>query len=427
MSVSLAFHILFAVTGMAMPLLMVLSEWRYLRTRDEVYLDLAKRWAKGTAILFAVGAVSGTVLSFELGLLWPVFMGRAGPSIGLPFGLEGFAFFLESIFLGIYLYGWDRVSPRVHLVSGAVIAVSGLLSGVFVVAVNSWMNAPTGFSLEGGVLSAIDPWGPFESPAFPEQAAHMAIAAYASVGFAVLGIHAARLLKDPNSRFHRAAFQLAFFLAVFSAPLQLVTGDAAARNVAARQPEKLAAAEALFHTAHGAALSIGGWTDGDRDELVGALQIPGGLSVLLHGDPSAEVRGLDVVPSTDRPPVAIVHFAFDVMVGAGMLMIGLVLAGSALLLVDRRRWPQRPLLWALVAGSPLGLIAIEAGWTVTEVGRQPWVVRGVLRTQDAVTPMPHLIAPFLVTTLLYLFLGVVVIVLLRAHVFSVPTGSGDAR
>lgn len=421
MAMSLAFHILFAVAGMAMPLFMVIAEARYRKTGDAIYMELAKRWSKGTAILFAVGAVSGTVLSFELGLLWPKFMLHAGPLVGMPFSLEGFAFFLEAIFLGIYLYGWERVSPSMHLFAGAMVALSGLLSGVFVTAVNAWMNTPRGFVVRNGELVDLDLWAALWTPAFPTQALHMALAAYVSVSFAVMGIHAFSLRKHPNSRFHREALTIAFWVALVSTPLQIGSGDLAAKHLAKEQPIKLAAAEGLFDTQRGAPLTVGGWPDEDAGETNYGVEIPYALSILAHAHPSAEVRGLKEFERHDWPPVAVVHVSFQIMVAAGTLMLLFVLAGA--FLAWRKKsiaamWSPRMLRLATLCG-PMGLIALEAGWVVTEVGRQPWVIRGFLRTADAVTPMPGLIVPFTAFTLLYLMLGLVVIVLLRAHVFGV--------
>lgn len=417
MAISLGFHILFAVAGMAMPLFMVIAEARYLRTGDAAYRDLAKRWAKGTAILFAVGAVSGTVLSFELGLLWPRFMAKAGPLIGMPFSMEGFAFFLEAIALGIYLYGWERVSPKVHLASGGVVALSGLVSGVFVVAVNAWMNTPRGFRLtETGAITDVDLWQAFFTPAFPTQATHMALAAYSSVGFAVLGIHAYRLLRDPGSSFHRSALRVVLPVVLISAPLQVVSGDFSAKHIAAHQPAKLAAAEALFHTERGAPLLVGGIPDPEREEVSLALRLPRMLSVMAKGDPNAEVSGLDRVPREDWAPVTFTHLSFQVMVASGFAMLGVALWGGLLLLRKKALPEQRRFLWAATLAAPLGLLAVEAGWMVTEVGRQPWIIHGVMRTKDAVTPMPNVQISLLVTCLVYLVLGTVVALLLRRYV-----------
>ena len=275
MAVSLGFHIIFAVVGIGMPVLMVVAERRYRKTGDRVCLELAKRWAKGTAILFAVGAVSGTVLSFELGLLWPGFMEFAGPVIGMPFSLEGFAFFTEAIFLGVYLYGWDRISPRAHLLAGIMVAVSGAASGVFVVIANAWMNAPTGFDVVDGAIANVDPIAGMLNPMAFQQALHMTLAAYAATGFAVAGIHACLLLFDRDNAFHRRALGIALMVGAPAAVLQPLSGDLSARAVAEYQPAKLAAMEAHFETVRRAPLVIGGWPDMDARETRYALRDPG--------------------------------------------------------------------------------------------------------------------------------------------------------
>src|SRR5881409_3123302 len=327
MAVSLAFHIVFAMVGIAMPVLMVVAERRWQVTGQDVYLELARRWAKGTAILFAVGAVSGTVLSFELGLLWPEFMRFAGPIIGMPFSLEGFAFFTEAIFLGVYLYGWERISRRAHLAAGVLVAVSGGLSGIFVVIANAWMNAPTGFELVAGRAVNVDPLAAMANPAALPQAVHTTLAAYAATGLGVAGIHAFLLLKDPSNAFHRRALVIALLVGGPAAVLQPVSGDFAARHVARHQPTKLAAAEALFETTAPASLVIGGWPDMRTRTTPGAIEIPYGLSLLAFHDPRAEVKGLDAVPRDEWPNVPIVHFAFQVMVALGTYMARLAWQG----------------------------------------------------------------------------------------------------
>jgi cytochrome bd ubiquinol oxidase subunit I len=420
MAMSLAFHILFAVVGIGMPVLMVVAEQRYRRTGDAICLELAKRWAKGTAILFAVGAVSGTVLSFELGLLWPGFMEFAGPVIGMPFSLEGFAFFTEAIFLGIYLYGWDRISPRAHLWAGILVAVSGAASGIFVVIANAWMNAPTGFDLVDGRVANVDPIAGMLNPmAFP-QALHMTLASYAATGFAVAGIHAFLLLFDRDNAFHRRALAIALLVGAPAAVLQPLSGDLSARAVAQNQPAKLAAMEAHFETGRRAPLVIGGWPNMETRETRWAVRIPGGLSFLAQHDINAEVPGLDRVPRADWPHVPIVHLAFEIMVALGTFL-ALVGLWAGLLALRRRDLCAEPwLLRAVAVAGPMGFVAIEAGWTVTEVGRQPWIVYGVLRTADAVTPMPGLIVPFIGFTLLYCFLGVIVVWLLYRQIIRSP-------
>jgi cytochrome d ubiquinol oxidase subunit I len=414
MALSLAFHIVFAAIGVALPALMAVAEWRYRRTGDPVYLELAKRWAKGTAVLFAVGAVSGTVLSFELGLLWPRFMAFAGGVIGMPFSLEGFAFFTEAIFLGLYLYGWERLSPRVHLLSGIAVAVSGAFSAFFVVLANAWMNTPAGFRLVNGVPVDVDPLAAMFSPSWAHEVLHVLIASYLATAAAIAAVHAFFLLRDPESRFHRAAYGIAGAMMAATALAQPLSGDVSARAVARNQPAKLAALEGQFRTERGAPLRVGGWPDPATHETHYAIQIPHGLSLLAFHDWNAEVRGLDAFPERDWPDTRVVHVAFQLMVGAGafLALVGLAWLASALW---RRHLPiGRPLLIAMVICGPLGVLAIEAGWVVTEVGRQPWVVYGLVRTSDAVTPVTGLGVPFALVTLLYLVLaGVVAVLLLR--------------
>jgi len=421
MAMSLAFHIIFAAIGIAMPLLMIIAEWKWLRSKDEIYLTLAKRWAKGTAILFAVGAVSGTVLSFELGLLWPTFMGYAGAIIGMPFSLEGFAFFTEAIFLGIYLYGWKRVRPRAHLFAGAMVAVSGALSGIFVVIANAWMNAPTGFRLVDGKPVDIDPIAAMMNPAAFSQTLHMTLAAYAATGFAVAGIHAFMLARNRESRFHRAALSIALVVGGVSAILQPLSGDSLAKSVARTQPVKLAAFEGQFHTEQGAAFRIGGIPDEAAGVTHYAIEIPYLLSVLAYGDPHAVVKGLNDFPADQRPPVAIVHISFQIMVGCGVAMMLVALWAAWRYLRGRRKQTWLDSKWflrVLVAAAPLGFIAVETGWAVTEVGRQPWIIHGVMRTSEAVTPMPGLVVPFLTFTVLYFFLAAITVWLLFRQVVS---------
>ncbi len=426
MAMSLAFHIIFAAAGIAMPLMMVIAEWRWLRTRDEAYLTLTKKWAKGTAILFAVGAVSGTVLSFELGLLWPGFMKWAGAIIGMPFSLEGFAFFTEAIFLGIYLYGWERVSPRAHLAAGALVAASGAASGIFVVIANAWMNAPTGFRLVDGKPVDIDPIAAMMNPAAFAQTLHMILAAYAATGFAVAGIHAFLLLRDKHNVFHRHALAIALTVGGVTALLQPLSGDLLGQVVAKNQPVKLAAMEGQFKTERGAPLRIGGWPDEASGTTRGAIEIPYGLSLLAYHDPQATVKGLEDFPRDHWPPVAIVHIAFQMMVGAGTAMMLVTLWAAWLAWRGKALPDSRWLLRAIVAAAPLGFVAIETGWIVTEVGRQPWIIYGIVKTAEAVTPMPGLVIPFITFTLLYLFLAIVVVWLLKRQIADSPRIYRDA-
>jgi cytochrome d ubiquinol oxidase subunit I len=418
MAMSLGFHIIFAAIGVALPLLMVIAEALWFRTKDETYRTLAQQWAKGTAILFAVGAVSGTVLSFELGLLWPRFMEFAGAIIGLPFTLEGFAFFVEAIFLGIYLYGWKRIPPAMHLFSGIMVSLAGAASAIFVVSVNGWMNAPTGFRLENGKPVDIDPIAAMLNPAWIPEAIHMTLAGYAATAFAVAGVHAFLLQRDRDNLLHRRALAIALVVGGITAVLQPISGDFNARYLAHHQPRKLAALEGQFKTEKAAPLRIGGLPNERTQETPYALEIPYALSLLAFHDPQAEVKGLEEWPKTDWPPVAVVHIAFQIMVGCGTAMAAISLLAALLAWLGRRRtgrWKlpdNRWFLRTLVLAAPLGFIAIEAGWTVTEVGRQPYIIQGIMRTSQAVTPVPNLTIPLYTFTLLYLFLAFIVVFLL---------------
>ena len=419
MGLSLAFHIVFAIAGIAMPAMMVTAEIFYLRHRNAVYLEIAKRWAKGTAILFAVGAVSGTVLSFELGLLWPKFMEFAGPIIGMPFSLEGFAFFTEAIFLGIYLYGWNRVSERFHLFSGVMVALSGVASAIFVVIANAWMNTPAGFRIISGTVVDVDPIAAMKNPAALWQTVHMVLASYQGIGFMVAGIHAWQMLKRGHNEFHDRALKIAFAFGAITAILQPISADFLARNVAHTQPVKLAAMEGHFQTESGAPLKIGGIPDPSKQETPYAIEIPYGLSLLAFHDPHAVVKGLKEFPRENWPNIPIVHIAFQIMVGCGVAMALIALWGAWLYWKKQNTADARWFLRLLLFTSPLGLIAVEAGWTVTEMGRQPWIIYGVMRTSEAVTPMPGLMFPMITFLLIYCLLAAVVIWLLVHQVREV--------
>jgi cytochrome bd ubiquinol oxidase subunit I len=389
MASSLAFHIIFAGLGIGLPLLMVLAEGLWLRTRNPAYLALAKRWSKAFAMIFAVGAVSGTILSFELGLLWPGFMKFAGGIIGMPFSAEGFAFFIEAIFLGMYLYGWDRLSPRAHWLTGIPVAVSGLLSGIFVVSANAWMNSPAGFRIVDGQVVDVDPVAAMFNSSWFQQALHMSFAAYEATAFAVAGIYAWGMLRGRNDAYHRSALKVSLSIGAIIALLQPISGDISARWVAENQPVKFAALEGQFETESNAGLRIGGIPNPETRETKYALEIPGMLSFLAHGNFDAEVQGLNEWPLADQPDPRIVHLAFQVMVGIGFTAIGICAWFWITVWRRKRVDPGKWLLRVLFLATPIGFIAIEAGWTVTEVGRQPWVIYEVMRTEDAVTTVPN--------------------------------------
>jgi cytochrome d ubiquinol oxidase subunit I len=418
MALSLGWHIVIACFGVGMPAITVLAEWRGHRTGDPVYALLARRWAKAMGVLFAVGAVSGTILSFEMGLLWPGLMGVYGEVIGLPFTLEGIAFFIEAIFLGIYLYAWDRLSPRLHLLSAVPVLVAGVASAFFVVTANAWMQQPTGFDQENGRITAVDPVAAMFNPATPSQSVHMILAAFMVAGFGMASVYAVALLRGRRDRYHTLGFLLPFAVAALITPVQIGVGDWSAHFVADNQPVKLAAMEGIFETQRGAPLHLGGVVI--DDEMQYALEIPYGLSLLAHFDPNAEIMGLNEVPEDDRPPVNLVHLAFQVMVGAGFALLAL----SVWLAVVWKRHKALPrTAWFLRGASVSGVLAVlalEAGWVVTEVGRQPWIVFGVLRTSDAVNPAPGLLYGFLLVTVVYAVLTVATVYVLRRLARDIP-------
>lgn len=411
MALSLGWHIVLASFGIGFPLIMLIAEWRGIRTSDPVYLLLARRWASVLAVLFAIGAVSGTILSFELGILWPGFMGTFGELIGLPFVIEAVAFFIEAIFIGIYLYGWDRLSPRVHLLSGIPIVIAGVASAGFVVTANAFMNQPRGFDLVDGKVTNPQPWVAMFNPATPVQTIHMILAAFMVTGFGVAACYAWSLLRGKRDRYHMLGFLVPFVLGAAIAPVQILVGDWAARFLAEYQPVKFAAMEGLYQTQRGAPLSIGGIVaDG---EVKYALEIPKGLSFLGKRDPNAEIQGLDATPVEDRPPVAPVRYAFQVMVaiGTGLLLLGV---WFAITWWRRRELPKSKLfLIAAVAAGPAAAIAMEAGWIVTEVGRQPWIVYEVMRVEDAVTSAPNIRYAYYSVIVLYTLLTAATIFVLR--------------
>ncbi|MEW7281235.1 cytochrome ubiquinol oxidase subunit I [Aquimarina sp. 2201CG1-2-11] len=407
MAFTLIFHIVFACIGMVMPFFMVVSHYKWLKTRNQVYLTLTKAWQKGVAIFFVTGAVSGTALSFELGLLWPEFMKHAGPIIGMPFSLEGAAFFVEAIALGFYLYGWNKLPEKFHWVTGIIIGLSGVASGILVVAANGWMNAPTGFDYIDGKFTNIDPVQAMLNPAWFTQALHMTLAAFTATGFAVAGIHAYQVYKKRKIELHTKAFKIALTFAAIAAILQPISGDISAKDIAERQPVKLAAMEAHYHTEKGAPLYVGGIVNEETQEVSYKIALPGMLSFLAFGDFDAEVKGLNDFPEDERPNVPMVHYAFQIMVGIGSLLflVGILYFVS----LKKKKWLNNNKYWLLfVLVAPLGFIALEAGWIVTEVGRQPWIIHKIMRTKDAVTPMPGIVVSFYTYIVVYLTLSVAV-------------------
>jgi cytochrome d ubiquinol oxidase subunit I len=424
MGTSLAFHIVFASLGVGLPMLLLVAEGIGLWRRDETWKLLARRWSKAFGILFAIGAVSGTVLSFELGLLWPGFMKYAGSVIGIPFSLEGFAFFVEGIFVGLYLYGWERLSPLAHWLCTIPLAISGAASAWFVTTANAWMNSPAGFRLQDGVVTDVNPIAAMFNRGTPIETAHVMISAYLTTGFAVAAVYATGILRGRRGAIYRRGLAVGFLMGAVATPLMIVTGDINARWVADNQPAKLAAMEGQFRTQTGAPLRIGGIPDDGAGETRFAIEVPGGLSFLAYGDANAVVKGLRDFPPGTTPNPAPVHVGFQVMVGIGFGLLGLSGWFIVAWLANRRRpgtrraFPSsatRPgllLLLAVTAAGFAGFVALEAGWMVTELGRQPWVIYNVVRTADAITPAPGLVLSFFISTAVYVALAVALLGLL---------------
>ncbi len=413
-ALSFAVHIPLVCFGVAFPVIVVAIEFLARRRGDAVLMALARRWSKAMIALFAVGVVTGTILSFELGLLWPEFMATYGDVFGLAFALEGFSFFTEGIFIALYVYGWDRLSPRAHMLCGIPVAVAGFTGSLFVLTVNGWMNHPSGFRLVDGRAVDVEPWKAlFANGYFWHEMVHMYLAAFIVAGFVTASVYAVAMLRGRRDRYVRVALAVPLVMASLASPVQVVVGDWAARDVAEHQPTKLAAFEGLGHTTKGAPIHLGGWYDDATGEVKWGVEIPKLLSLLAHHDPNATVQGLDAVPPGDRPPVNVVRIAFATMVGIGTLMAAFGL-GFVVLWWKRRRLPEHRLFLPIVAAlGPLSVVALIAGWVTTEVGRQPWVVYGHMRTEEAVTGAGGIRVGYAAMVIVYVALAVTLAWLLR--------------
>jgi cytochrome bd ubiquinol oxidase subunit I len=413
MAFTLGFHIVLASLGVALPAMMLIANYRGLRRNDPDALRLAQRWSKAVAVTFAVGAVTGTVLSFEFGLLWPAFTGRFGEVFGILFAIEGICFFLEAIFIAIYIFGWKRLSPWTHFLTGVPVVITGLGGAFSVVAVNSWMNQPQGFSPTTGDVTSVDPWKVIFNPAVPYEVPHMILAAYLVTGFLVASIYAVGMLRGRRDRIHRLGLLIPLTVACIATPIQFAVGDSAARAIAEDQPIKFAAMECVQTTSTDVTEYIGGRCTADG--IKGGIGIPGLDSFLVGWSTSTQVTGLDSVPPDDRPPAnTMLHWSFDTMVGICTLLIGLGLWFG----IDwwrKRDFPQsRWFLRATAVSGVLSIVALECGWIVTEVGRQPWIVYNVMRTEDAVTHADGVWVTFGLIIGLYIALGAALIITLRA-------------
>ena len=412
-ALSLAVHIPLVCFGIAFPAMILFVEGLWLRTGDPVYKALAKRWSKVALIIFATGVVTGTILSFEFGLLWPDFMATFGEVFGVAFGLEGISFFLEAIFIAIYVYGWDRLPRKTHFLTGIPIIITGATGSAFVISVNGWMNDPQGFEVVDGRVVEPVPFSALLNGHVAHELVHMYLAGYLVAGFLVAAYYARRWLKGRRDHYTRTALVVPLAFAALAAPIQVVVGDWAARTVTESQPVKLAAFEGLYRTEEGAAFHIGGFYDTERNEVRYGVKIPYLLSILATHNPTGEVIGLDSVPPEDRPPVNIVRTSFQTMIAIGTFLAAL---GSFFIFVwlRKRRLPQSKWFFrALLAAGPLSVVALIAGWITTEVGRQPWIVYQFMRTEDAVTSADNLELAYAALIAVYVLLFGSVIWLLR--------------
>ncbi|HWE68709.1 MAG TPA: cytochrome ubiquinol oxidase subunit I [Acidimicrobiales bacterium] len=424
MATTLGFHIILACFGIAFPTIVLVAEYLGLKRSDPVAMTLARRWSQALGVLVAVGAVTGTVLSFEMGLLWPGLMREYGSVIGLPFGVEGIFFFLEAIFTAIYLYGWRRLGGWAHFWSGVPVAVSGIGGAISVMAANSWMNQPGGFTLQSGHIVAVDPWSVFFNRAAVYEMPHMLLAAYLVAGFGVASVYAVGFLRGRRDRYHRLGFGIPFTVAAVLTPVQIFVGDTAARAIATSQPVKFAAMEYVARTARGVPEYLGGIYQ--NGHVYFGIRLPDLDSLLVGFSPHAKVIGWDSVAPLDRPPaVSLIHLAFDVMVGLAFLFLA---AGAwALLCWWRRRTlpPPRGFWWLGAALGPAAVVAMECGWIVTEVGRQPWVVYRLLTTSQAATTNTGIVTTLTAVIVLYAVLGVATVVILRVLARRWRQGTGD--
>jgi cytochrome d ubiquinol oxidase subunit I len=422
MGLSLGFHIIYATIGIGLPFMLLLAEWLSLRTGNEIYHGMARGWIRPAGVLFAIGAVSGTILSFELGLLWPRFMAVSGALIGLPFSMEGFAFFTEAIFLALYIYGEKRLSRRMLFFCTIPLTISAAASAAFVISANAWMNSPAGFRTVNGAFTGLHPFRALANPAWAHEAVHGTLAAYVATGFAMAGIYAFSILRGQFSEYNKRALALALAVAGVCLPLMFVSGDWAAVFVAKQQKPKLAAMEALFTTTRGAPLIIGGWPDPATGKVRYGIEIPKMLSLLAHRDPDSLVEGLDAFPPGDVPDPRMVHPFFDLMVGSFFIMSA---AAAWFWWLRRRRGvipTDRGMLLAVLVASPFGIIALECGWLVTEFGRQPWIIQGQMRVADSATPNTGVLMVFLTFLAVYAALTAGLLKMLLRHS---PGGTGS--
>lgn len=409
---TLSFHVIFATLGVGIPLMIMIAQWVGIKKNDIHYILLARRWARGFVVLVAVGVVTGTAIALQLALLWPNFMELAGHVIALPLFMEVFAFFFEAIFLGIYLYTWDRFeNQRKHLLLLVPVAFGAMMSAFFITTVNGFMNAPTGFDIVNGQMTGVSPLEAMFNVATPTKIAHVISTAFMTSAFVLAAIAAYNLIRGSNHVYHKKALHLMMKIGLVFALSTAVIGDFSGKFLAKHQPEKLAAIEWHFETDTEAPLILFGVLDEAQNVKYG-LTIPYALSILAHNDPTAEVIGLNEFPENERPPLFI-HYLFDLMIMIGMWMIAL---SFMYWFAMRRGWAfakSNWFRWLIIWGGPLSMLAIQAGWWMTEFGRQPWILRGVMTVEEAATHSDYVGIMFVLFAMLYLIVGIGVVVVLR--------------
>lgn len=419
MAFTLAVHIILVPLGVSWAAMALIANYRGIRHRDSSAMLLAQRWSKYMAVTFAVGAVTGTVLSFEFGLLWPEFMSRWGDAFGIPFAFEGLFFFTEAVFVSLYIFGWKRLTPWAHFMTGIPIVIAGVFGSVSVIAANAWMNHPEGFTLDAaGNIATVDPIGVIFNDAMPWMAAHMVVAAYVVGGFMVASVYAVGLLKGRTDRYHRLGFLIPFTVAAIAMPIQMVVGDGLTRWVYENQPTKFAAIELVYETSSDVPEILFGWLN-DDGTISGGIPIPGLASIL--SDPrsgtTTVVQGLSEVPADERPTtrqVNVVHFAWDVMIGLGTFLMLLSLWFGATWLFKRDMPKSRLFLLISASAGVLAVVTMEAGWIVSEVGRQPWIVYNLMTVEEAATANTGVWITFIAVVLLYTAVAATLVFVLRS-------------
>ncbi len=413
MGTSLVFHVVFSVLGVGLPLLLCIAEGLALWHKDGTWLSLSRQWTKAFSVLFAIGAVSGAVVEFEITLLWSGLVKDAGAIIGLPFALEGFAFFIEGIFLGVYLFGAKRLSPVTHWLTSIPIVLSGVTSAWFITSANSWMNSPTGFQLLHGKVVNVDPFAAILNPSTPYETTHMILACYVVTGFATAAVYAVGMLRGKRDDYHRKGLLLGMLMGATSIPFQIFSGDLNARSLEEVQPAKYAAMEGVITSGNGKPLYIGGIVDPPSGQVHYAIQIPHGESLISHFDLNSYTKGLDAFPASLQPPAAVVHLAFDGMVGCAFFMFFVGIVFWLLYFKHKQVVPEKKwLLWGAVITGPAAFLALELGWILTEEGRQPWISYYWILVKDAVNPAQWIDVSFLVFVGIYLLLGTMLVILL---------------